>query len=150
LQRLLLSFVLSASAWFGGCGGVLIDQLAICVEQLDAGLAPLVFQIAKSGDTVGQELVRWAGRELGDLAVGVIRQIELEAEAFEIVLAGSFYKGSPLVIDELKHTILAIAPKAKFVRLNAPPVVGGVILGMQQVGLDTTPAHQQLVSNKYD
>ncbi len=102
---------------------------------LDAGLAPLVFQVADAGDAVAQKLVRWAGRALGDLAVGVIRQLELEAKIFEIVLAGSFYKGSPVVVEELQQTIHAIAPGATFVPLNAPPVIGGVVLGMMSAGI---------------
>ena len=38
--------------------------------------APLVFRVAAQGDPVAQALVEWAGRELGGLALGIIRQLD--------------------------------------------------------------------------
>ena len=38
-----------------------------------ADAAPLVFQAADAGDAVAAECITWSGRELGSLAVGVIR-----------------------------------------------------------------------------
>lgn len=105
---------------------------------LGADCAPLVFEVAAQGDAVAQDLVRWAAQELGGLAIGVIKQLALESSDLEIVLSGSFYNGSPLIKSLMTETIHTVAPKAQLVRLNAPPVVGGVILAMEQVGLDST------------
>lgn len=104
---------------------------------LAAEMSPLIFQVAEEGDPVAQEVIRWAGRELGDMAVGVIHQLSLENEAFEVVMAGSTFNGSQVLIDSMRETIHAVAPLARLVRLDAPPVVGGVLLGMEQVGLNT-------------
>jgi N-acetylglucosamine kinase-like BadF-type ATPase len=103
---------------------------------LQAGDAPVIFETAQQGDPVAQELVRWAGRELGDLAVGVIRQLGFENDEFEVILSGSFWKGSPVVAEEAARVVKAVAPRATFVRLNAPPVAGGVLLGMEMAGRD--------------
>lgn len=112
--------------------GLIRDRYA-----LSAGHAPLVFAQAQAGDGVAQEIVGWAGEELGSLAVGVIRQLGLEAEAFDVVLSGSLYKGSGRLREAMAATIHAVAPQARLVRLTAPPVVGGVLWGMEVAGWET-------------
>ena len=42
---------------------------------IDAAAAPLIFEVAAQGDAVAIDLIRWAGRELGELAKAVIRQL---------------------------------------------------------------------------
>jgi N-acetylglucosamine kinase-like BadF-type ATPase len=125
----------------------LLEGLALDRYHLSAAAAPLIFQVAAGGDAVAQELVRWAGRELGDLAVGVIRQLGFEKLDFEVVLSGSLYEGSPALTAALRETIHAVAPGARLVRLTAPPVVGGVLLGMEQEGLDPSPLRQTLIGS---
>jgi len=89
----------------------------------------------RRGNEVAKALVRWAGEELGDLALGVIRQLHLEEMAFEVVLAGSFFKGSLVVERETMKVVHEVAPQAEIVRLDALPVVGGELLGMEKAGL---------------
>jgi len=115
--------------------------------RLSAAAAPLVFQVAAGGDQVARELIRWAGTELGSLAVGVIRQLRFEPLDPEVVLVGSLYDGSPALIEAMRATIHSVAPKARLVRLTAPPVVGGVLLGMEQVGLATQGLREKLISS---
>lgn len=124
------------------------DLLAGLVRQryaLSAAAAPVVFEAARQGDAVAQEIINWAGCALGSLAVGVIRQLDLAGESFDVVLSGSLYKGGTLLIDPMRQTIQAVAPGANLVRLVAPPVVGGVLLGMEQVGMDTAVLRQRLL-----
>lgn len=109
--------------------------------------APRVFETAAQGDSVALELVRWTGRELGGLAVGVLRQLQFESLEFEVVLAGSLFKGSPLVAQEMAQTIHAVASGARLVRLEGPPVVGGVVLAMEQAGRPYVPVRQNLIDS---
>jgi len=125
----------------------LLEGLYLGRYQISAGAAPLVFQVAVEGDAVAREAIRWAGRELGSLAVGVIRQLELEAQDFEVVLAGSLYDGSPILTEAMQETIRAVAPGARLVRLTAPPVVGGVLLGMEQAGLRPSGVRARLIES---
>jgi N-acetylglucosamine kinase-like BadF-type ATPase len=118
--------------------------------EVSASFAPIVFEVADLGDIVAQEIIHWAGCELGSLAVGVIHQLELEEQEFDVVLSGSLYKGSPILREVMGQTIHAIAPGARLVRLNAPPVIGGVLLGMEQVGLDTIGLRPVLVKTTND
>jgi N-acetylglucosamine kinase-like BadF-type ATPase len=108
----------------------LLEGLTLGRYELSAANAVTVFQVASEGDAVAEEVIKWAGRELGSLAVGVIRQLALEQASFEVVLVGSTFKGSPLLIETMSAAIHAVAPAARLVRLPAPPVIGGVLLGM--------------------
>jgi hypothetical protein len=66
---------------------------------------------------------------------------------FEVVLIGSMFKGGPALTDALAETVHAVAPGARLVRLAAPPVVGSVLLGMQQAGLETASLRQTLIGS---
>jgi N-acetylglucosamine kinase-like BadF-type ATPase len=112
-----------------------------------AGIAPVVFSVAAEGDDVALDLVRRAGRELGNLAVGVSRQIGITNLAFDVVLSGSFYNGSRLIQETMADTIHTVAPKARLVRLQALPVVGAVLLGMEQVGLQAPALRKALTAS---
>jgi N-acetylglucosamine kinase-like BadF-type ATPase len=114
----------------------LIEGLSRGRYHLDHSAALLVFETANEGDEVAQNILRWMGQQLGDMALGVIRQLEFENLEFEIVLTGSLYKGSPLIAENIAETVHTIAPGANLVPLNAPPVVGGVLLAMEQIHAD--------------
>jgi hypothetical protein len=66
------------------------------------------------------------------MACGVIRQLGLENDQVEVVLTGSLYSGHPLMTETLHKTVLDLAPRAQIVQLTAPPVVGGVLLTLEQ------------------
>ncbi len=112
---------------------------------LNAHAALLVFQAAAEGDSMARRVIEWAGRELGSLVTGVIRQLDLESLDFDVVLVGSLYDGGTLLTDAMQQTVHAIAPGARFVRLTAPPVVGGVLLGMEQVSLNGRALRERLI-----
>jgi N-acetylglucosamine kinase-like BadF-type ATPase len=107
---------------------------------LGAEVAPIVFRVAAEGDGVARELIHWAGCELGEMANAVIRQLEFENLAFDVVMTGSMFEGGEMLIAPMRETIHKLAPKARFVRLNAPPVLGAVILGMEASEYEVTPA----------
>lgn len=105
----------------------------------------VVFEAAEQGDAVAIEVIRWMGNELGSLGVGVARQLGFESLEFEVVLTGSLHKGSPIILEGIRETIHAVAPGARFVRLQAAPVVGAVLLGMEQVGLRSPDVRKALM-----
>ena len=125
----------------------LLEGLTLGRIYLGADAAPVVFQVAAGGDAVAHELILWAGRELGSMAIGVIRQLGFEALSFDVVLAGSFFNGSPLLAETMRQTIRAVASGARLVRLHVPPVVGGVLLGMEQAGLVPSALRVSLIQS---
>jgi len=124
----------------------LLEGLMLGRFQVGASVARTIVQVAEEGDAVAQELVAWSGRGLGDLALGVMHQLELTELAVEVVLVGSLYNVGPRLIDPMRQTIQAEAPAATLVRLTAPPVVGGVMLGMTQGGLDPLTGRDRLIA----
>ena len=132
-----------------GAQGVddLLEGLALGRYRLGGDAAPRIFAAAQAGDAVAGAVIAWAGRELGNLAVGVIRQLELERESFDVVLIGSLFNGGALFLDAVGPPIHAVAPGARLHRLAAPPVVGAVLLALDHAGLDPAAARPALVQN---
>ena len=111
-------------------------QRVICHRiEFDASAAPLVFQVAAEGDPVAVDLIRWAGRELGQLALTVIRQLHFEELDFDLVQIGSMWDGSPVLTEEAQNVVWEYAPAAHFIRSKEPPVLGAVLLGMEAAGV---------------
>lgn len=108
--------------------------------------APLVFRAAEAGDEVAINVVRWIGEGLGDITCGMIRQLDIANIAFDVVLSGSIYKGSPLILETMRKIVCEMAPRARFVHLSAPPVTGAVLMGMEQVGLDFMPIRDRIIT----
>ena len=124
----------------------LLEGLYMGRYELSTSAAPLIFQAAAAGDAVALDLVRWAGRELGSLVVGVVRQLALEHEAFEVVQIGSLLGASSLLADTMLATIHDVAPGARLAQLTMPPVVGGVMLGMETGGADVASVRAVVAS----
>ncbi len=124
----------------------LMEGLSLGYYDLDSGMAPLVFEIASRGDAVAQEAIRWLAVEQAETACGVIRKLHFEDIEFECVLIGSTFNGGALYLNPLKETIWKTAPRARFIRLEAPPVVGGVLLAMELVGLKDPGVRQRLIN----
>jgi N-acetylglucosamine kinase-like BadF-type ATPase len=106
---------------------------------IGAEAARIVFRVADEGDQAARDLICWAGTELGEMANAVVRQLEFESLAFDVVMTGSMFEGGPSLIEPMRETIHKVAPNARLVRLNVPPVTGAVMLGMEAAGLKATP-----------
>src|SRR5512133_3870997 len=115
--------------------------------QIGAEAAPLVFRVAEEGDAVARDLIHWAGCELGEIANAVIRQLEFENLAFDVVMTGSMFDGGQLLIEPMHATIHKLAPKARLVRLRVPPVIGAAILGMEAVHVMATPSMRKMMAD---
>lgn len=125
----------------------LIEGVYVGRYDFSPEIIKLVFEIASDGDNEALNVVRWAGDQLGQLACGVIRQLQFEHEFFDVILIGSLFQGHSLMQESMSETIHKLAPDARLVRLNVPPVVGGVVLAMQADGLDTQPLRENLIAS---
>lgn len=123
----------------------LLEGLAVGRLHARAGLAPLVFQATAAGDPVAQQAVGWAGQCLADLALGVVRQLDLAREPFDLVLIGSMFNAGAPLTDPLRAAVLAEAPAARLVQLQAPPVVGAALLALEQIGAASPQARATLL-----
>jgi N-acetylglucosamine kinase-like BadF-type ATPase len=108
-------------------------------------LALEVISAARDGDTAAQEIMQWAGKELGWLAVSVARQIEMENIEVEVIQSGSVFDAGEILIKPMEELVLKHCPKANLIRLEGPPVVGAVILGMEQAGFDGYAVRNEMI-----
>lgn len=141
LTGLLCSAARSANA------ETLIEAIATDRIQASAAWAPLVFKAAKEGDEAAIEIIDWAGRELGESAAAVIRQLGMEEESFEVVLSGSLFDYEPKLETGLSAALCPVAPHARTVHLGAPPVVGALLLGMAAAGIDASSKRESLLAS---
>ncbi len=95
-----------------------------------------IIQAARDGDVAAREVIHWAGEELGWLAVSVARQIGMESEEVEIVQSGSIFEAGDIIANPMRDIVLTYCPNAKIIHLDCPPVVGAVLLGMEQVSFN--------------
>jgi N-acetylglucosamine kinase-like BadF-type ATPase len=125
----------------------LIEGIEMGKYYLGSDFAPVVHQIALKGDPVANAIIQWAGSELGHTGLAVIRQLEIEQREFEVVLVGSLFQMGEMLIAPLREVIHSEAPHARLIRLSVPPVVGGILLAMDLVGINPAPIHQTLVDS---
>lgn len=109
-------------------------------------LAVEVINAARAGDPAACEIMQWAGEELGWLAISAARQIEMENEEVEIVQSGSVFEAGDLIMHPMQNIIMKHLPKAKLIRLDGPPVVGPLMLGMQMAGIDPYPIREKFIA----
>ena len=122
----------------------LMEGLSNGYYHLYPAIAIQIFEAAQAGDEAAQRVIRFSGQELGHLTVAVIRQLGLEAEAVEVVQSGSVFDGGALLSEPMREIILAAAPQAIIIRLDAPPVLGSLLLGMEAGGFDGYPIREKI------
>lgn len=108
-------------------------------------IAVQVIQAARDGDNAAQEVIRWAGEELGWLAVSVARQIAMENDEVQVIQSGSIFEAGEIITEPMKDIVLQHCPKAKMIRLDGAPVVGAVMLGMEAAGFDGYVVRDEMV-----
>jgi N-acetylglucosamine kinase-like BadF-type ATPase len=104
-------------------------------------LAPTVFATAAAGDPVARAIIDRLADELATMAVALARRARLVRLDPEVVLAGSVFRTD----DAAFHTRLTAAiteavPDARVRRLNAPPVVGAALIGLDRLAGGTAGA----------
>ncbi len=95
-------------------------------------MAKLVFDAASEGDSAACNILEWGGAYLGDMVVAAARKLDMTEDSFEVVMAGSVFKGSsPVLADAMRTRIHRACPQAKTVMAVFEPVVGTLLLGME-------------------
>jgi len=104
-------------------------------------LPPLVFAAAGRGDAVARSIVDHEADEVVACAIAAIRRTRLATRDPDVVLAGGIFRAEDAAFYErIRAGICAVAPAARIRRLEAPPVVGAALLGLDRLLGSTTPA----------
>jgi N-acetylglucosamine kinase-like BadF-type ATPase len=99
-------------------------------------LCPIVFDAAVQGDAVACEIIEKQGRILAEYATALIRRFDMQAVAFDVVLAGSVFKGrGPLLVETITQAVHRVASLANIVRAQFEPAVGSLLLAYDALGI---------------
>jgi N-acetylglucosamine kinase-like BadF-type ATPase len=107
-------------------------------------LTPLLFGAARRGDAVARDLVWRQADEIVSMATVAIRRLRLRTLDVEVVLGGGVFRnGWAAFLERIEAGIHAVAPAARIQVLDAPPVVGAAVIGLEQLGASAA-AHRRL------
>ena len=117
-------------------------------EMTEADLEPmakLVFDAAREGDNVACAILERGGRYLGAMVNAVARKLGMMEEAFDVVTAGSVFKGSsPVLLDAMRVVVHGVCPHAQLVSPEFEPVVGALLMGIEIDHRVTDEVYQRL------
>ncbi len=108
-------------------------------------MAKLVAEAAYEGDVAACDILEQGGRYLGKMVNAVARKLAMTKDEFEVVMAGSVFKGkSPVLKDAMETVIHAECPRAKAAMPMFEPVVGALLLGIEMDHVVTDEEYQHL------
>jgi N-acetylglucosamine kinase-like BadF-type ATPase len=99
-----------------------------------AAFAQEVAAAAAAGDEVALQIFHEAGRDLADQALAVTTALGLEHGPVTIALVGSVYEAGALIRTSLEARVREVAPEARFVVPDVPPVAGSLMLALRADG----------------
>ncbi len=100
-------------------------------------LAPVVFHAAAAGDAVARSIVDHQADEIVAMADSIIRRLGMRRAAIPVVLAGGVTRtDEPGFWARIRDGLAVIASNATVSRLDAPPVLGSALLGIDALALD--------------
>ncbi len=98
-------------------------------------LARTCLEAAAGGDAVAVEAVAALSGEVALMINAMVRRLGLGGEELEVVLGGGLFESDHAgFADDIETRVLAVAPRARFRRLEGAPVLGAALLGLDAVG----------------
>ncbi len=104
-----------------------------------ASLAPIVDQVAASGDSIAQIIIKNAANELALATEVAINHLFEPTESFEIVVMGGVWKGLANFRHQFETEINAIAPLANIISPRHEPAYGAGLLALLQINNPKPP-----------
>lgn len=95
----------------------------------------LVCRLANEEDIICQNILIELGTEIGKMAGGLIKRLELEKEEVPVILIGSVFckSESPLLLDSYTMELHRAAPFAKIIISKDEPVIGAYKLALEYI-----------------
>ena len=102
-------------------------------------LPPVVFAAAAAGDEVAGGIVDSLADEIAAFAIAAIRRTATVRRDVEVVLGGGLARsGDRRLIDRVETLVRSVAPRARIVVLDRPPVAGAALLGLDRLAATGT------------
>ena len=107
-------------------------------------LTAVLFKVAADGDQVALSLVERQATEVCAMAAAAMRRITLPSAGTPVVLGGGILEArDPLLLAAVDRELAKAAPGAVARVLDAPPIAGAALLGLDHVGAEP-PAYESL------
>ncbi len=102
----------------------------------------IVLQASAAGDAVATGILRRIGSELGISGAAVARRLDLEDEAFDLVLTGGTFRTlNSALAGAVVERVRAVAPRCRPTLPRLMPVAGAVLMAMDAGGSAVTEHH---------
>ncbi len=98
-----------------------------------AALAPLVAAVADE-DEVARGVLAETGRLLAHGLLTCLDAVGLGGQTFDVALCGGVFHAGEHVIAPIRRVVTDVAPDARLVRPEWPPVVGALALALREAG----------------
>jgi N-acetylglucosamine kinase-like BadF-type ATPase len=96
-----------------------------------ASISKFIDEFSKKGDEFSKKILIEAGREIGKMAITVIKKLNFKNKKFPVVLVGGMFK-SKIFEKEVRKRIKKVAKKAKIILLKKKPVIGAIKLAKEK------------------
>ena len=97
-------------------------------------LSPVVFAAADDGDAVARAILDRMADEVATMALAIVRRLHLTRLDVDVILAGGVFRAEDPVFEARVASGIHIgAPFARIHRLDAPPVLGAALLGIDRL-----------------
>jgi N-acetylglucosamine kinase-like BadF-type ATPase len=98
-------------------------------------LAPVVFEASRAGDAVAAGIVDRLADEIVAMAGAAIRRLRLRQAPVNVALGGGMFRDrDPRLLERIESGVHALAPEAVVRSIDAPPVLGSALLGLDLLG----------------
>jgi hypothetical protein len=95
----------------------------------------VLLRVAAAGDGPARAVVERLAEEVFLLARVALDRLKLRDQRADVVLGGSVLAARhPLLMEGVSRRLAAYAPRANLLVVDAPPVVGAALLGMDASG----------------
>jgi N-acetylglucosamine kinase-like BadF-type ATPase len=102
-------------------------------------LALILFEEDLCGDGIAGRIIDSFATGYAEAAVVWLRRFGMTDLEMDVVLSGSIFKArTPRLVETVAAGILAAAPQARLVNAHYEPVVGAVLLGLEEMGIEVT------------
>ena len=105
----------------------------------------IVEEEAIKGDAVSAQILTRFGRDTGAYAAAALRRMHLERQPVDVVLSGSIFKcKAPMLVDAVRETVLAAAPRARIIESALEPAAGALLLALDDLGANNERIQRHL------
>ncbi len=102
------------------------------------GLPKIAFRVSRQGDRVARRIILAVADEMAVTAITLIRRLGMQEDTFDLITAGSVFKGEdPVFLEVIGKKVHEIAPGARLRMPLYPPVVGCALLALESAGFSS-------------